>query len=123
MLALQLFVEKVGLPPALVDRINRLAAFQNPQFYEKETMRLSTALTPHLPHYAFEGHRSTSVLDKGPSPSDIVQRVGCVARGLSGVRAVDGGGGHEGEAGTVSSHSDPELWMGWVSGSGTALST
>ena len=47
-LAQRLFVEKAGLPPALVDRINRLAAFQNPQFYEKQAMRLSTALTPRV---------------------------------------------------------------------------
>ena len=47
-LAQQLFVEKTGLPSALVDRINRLAAFQNPQFYEKQAMRLSTALTPRI---------------------------------------------------------------------------
>ena len=47
-LSQQLFVEKAGLPPALVDRINRLAAFQNPQFYEKQAMRLSTALTPRI---------------------------------------------------------------------------
>jgi len=47
-LAQQLYVEKGGLPPALVDRIKRLAAFQNPQFYEKEAMRLSTALTPRV---------------------------------------------------------------------------
>ena len=47
-LAQQLYVEKVGLPPALVDRIKRLAAFQNPQFYEKQAMRLSTALTPRV---------------------------------------------------------------------------
>jgi superfamily II DNA or RNA helicase len=47
-LAQQLFVEKTGLPPALLDRINRLAAFQNPQFYEKQAMRLSTTLTPRI---------------------------------------------------------------------------
>ncbi|MFV1988960.1 MAG: DEAD/DEAH box helicase family protein, partial [Gemmatimonadota bacterium] len=47
-LAQQLFIEKAGLPPALVNRINRLAAFQNPQFYEKQAMRLSTARTPRI---------------------------------------------------------------------------
>ena len=44
----QLFVEKAGLPPALVNAINRLAAFENPQFHEKQAMRLSTALTPRV---------------------------------------------------------------------------
>ena len=47
-LSQQLFVEKAGLPPALIDRINRLAAFRNPQFYEKQAMRLSTALIPRI---------------------------------------------------------------------------
>ena len=47
-LAQQVFVEKADLPPALIDRINRLAAFRNPQFYEKQAMRLSTALTPRI---------------------------------------------------------------------------
>ena len=47
-LAQQLFVEKADLPPTLIDRINRLAAFRNPQFYEKQAMRLSTALTPRI---------------------------------------------------------------------------
>jgi len=47
-LAQQVFVDKANLPPALIARIKRLAAFQNPQFYEKQAMRLSTALTPRI---------------------------------------------------------------------------
>jgi superfamily II DNA or RNA helicase len=47
-LAQMVFVDKTGLPPALIDQINRLAAFQNPQFYEKQALRLSTALTPRI---------------------------------------------------------------------------
>ena len=47
-LAQQVYVEKRDLPPALLDRIKRLAAFQNPQFYEKQALRLSTALTPRI---------------------------------------------------------------------------
>lgn len=47
-LAQQLFVEKAGLPPALVNAINRLAAFENPQFHERQAMRLSTALIPRV---------------------------------------------------------------------------
>lgn len=46
--AQQLFVEKQGLPPALINRIKRLAAFQNPEFYKKQALRLSTALTPRV---------------------------------------------------------------------------
>ncbi len=47
-LAQRLFVEKEGLPPALLDEIQRLAAFQNPEFYKRQKMRLSAALTPRI---------------------------------------------------------------------------
>ena len=47
-LAQRLFVEKAGLPSALLNEIKRLAAFQNPEFYKKQKMRLSTALTPRV---------------------------------------------------------------------------
>lgn len=48
MLAQQIFVEKTGLPSPLLNQIKRLAAFQNPEFYKKQSMRLSTALTPRV---------------------------------------------------------------------------
>lgn len=47
-LAQRLFIEKVGLPSALLNQIKRLAAFQNPEFYKKQSLRLSTALTPRV---------------------------------------------------------------------------
>lgn len=47
-LSQRLFVEKAGLPSPLLDAIKRLAAFQNPEFYKKQSMRLSTALTPRV---------------------------------------------------------------------------
>jgi superfamily II DNA or RNA helicase len=57
-LAQRLFVDKAGLPSPLLNQIKRLAAFQNPEFYKKQSMRLSTALTPRviscaedLPHH------------------------------------------------------------------------
>ncbi len=43
-----LFVETAGLPSALINLIKRLAAFQNPEFYKKQAMRLPTALTPRV---------------------------------------------------------------------------
>jgi len=46
--AQQLLVEKAGLPSALVSRLKRLAAFQNPEFYKRERLRLSTALVPRV---------------------------------------------------------------------------
>ena len=44
----QLFVEKEGLENGLLNQIKRLAAFQNPEFYKRQAMRLSTALTPRV---------------------------------------------------------------------------
>jgi len=44
----QLFIDKAGLPSALLDQIKRLAAFQNPEFYRKQRMRLPTATTARV---------------------------------------------------------------------------
>ena len=44
----QLFIAKEGLSPALVNRIQRLAAFPNPEFHKRQAMRLSTGLTPRV---------------------------------------------------------------------------
>lgn len=46
--AQRVFVAKKGLPPALINQIKRLAAFQNPEFFKKQAMRMSTALTPRI---------------------------------------------------------------------------
>jgi hypothetical protein len=37
-----LYIEKAGLPSAMLNRLIRLAAFQNPEFYRAQAMRLST---------------------------------------------------------------------------------
>ncbi len=47
-LAQRLFVDKTGLPSPLLNRIKRLAAFQNPEFHKKQAMRLSTTTTPRV---------------------------------------------------------------------------
>jgi superfamily II DNA or RNA helicase len=47
-LAQRLFVSKSGLSPTHLNQIKRLAAFQNPEFYKKQSLRLSTALTPRV---------------------------------------------------------------------------
>ena len=44
----QLYVEREGLPPGLVNRLVRLAAFQNPTFYAAQAMRRSTFGTPRI---------------------------------------------------------------------------
>ena len=38
----QLYIPKQDLPPPLINRLIRLAAFQNPEFYAAQAMRLST---------------------------------------------------------------------------------
>ncbi len=47
-IAQRFYVEKAGLPSPVISRLKRLAAFQNPEFYKKQAMRLSTALTPRV---------------------------------------------------------------------------
>ena len=42
------FVEKEGLPSAMLNRLHRLAAFQNPEFYRAQAMRLSTFGKPRV---------------------------------------------------------------------------
>jgi len=53
-----IYVEKNGLPDIFLDRLVRLAAFQNPEFYKTQAMRLSTfgkprviACAADLPHH------------------------------------------------------------------------
>ncbi|MHB8845332.1 MAG: TOTE conflict system archaeo-eukaryotic primase domain-containing protein [Nitrospirota bacterium] len=46
--AQRLYIEKKDLPSPFLTRIKRLAAFQNPMFYEKQSLRLSTAKVPRI---------------------------------------------------------------------------
>jgi len=63
-LSQRLYVEKGGLPSALINQIKRLAAFQNPEFYKKQNLRLSTALTPRVISCA-EDHEKHISLPRG----------------------------------------------------------
>jgi superfamily II DNA or RNA helicase len=47
-IAQRVFVDKAELPSQVLNVIKRLAAFQNPEFYKKQGLRLSTALTPRV---------------------------------------------------------------------------
>jgi superfamily II DNA or RNA helicase len=42
------YIEKNGLPPGMVNKLIRLAAFQNPEFYKTQAMRLSTFGKPRI---------------------------------------------------------------------------
>ena len=63
-LADQIYVAKEGLPPALRNRLLRLAAFQNPEFYRAQAMRLSTYDKPRIIHCA-EDHPKHFGLPRG----------------------------------------------------------
>jgi superfamily II DNA or RNA helicase len=47
-LADDVYIDRTELPPAMVARIVRLAAFQNPEFYRAQAMRLSTFGKPRV---------------------------------------------------------------------------
>jgi superfamily II DNA or RNA helicase len=44
----QVYIDRTALPPALVNRLVRLAAFQNPEFYSAQAMRLPTFGLPRI---------------------------------------------------------------------------
>ncbi|MBK5257440.1 MAG: DUF559 domain-containing protein [Vicinamibacteria bacterium] len=44
----QIYIAKAGMPPGLRNRLLRLAAFQNPEFYKAQAMRLSTYDKPRV---------------------------------------------------------------------------
>ena len=49
-LANQIYVGKEGLPPVLKNKLIRLAAFQNPEFYKAQAMRFPTFDKPRIVH-------------------------------------------------------------------------
>jgi superfamily II DNA or RNA helicase len=63
-LADQIYVDRAKLPPAAVTRFVRLAAFQNPEFYRAQAMRLSTFGKPRVISCA-ELHPSRVGLPRG----------------------------------------------------------
>lgn len=44
----QIYINKAGLPPGLRNRLIRLAAFQNPEFYKKQAMRIPIFDIPRI---------------------------------------------------------------------------
>ncbi len=62
--AQRLFIEKKGLPSPFLTRIKRLASFQNPMFYEKQNLRLSTARIPRVIS-CFEEHPEHIAVPRG----------------------------------------------------------
>jgi superfamily II DNA or RNA helicase/very-short-patch-repair endonuclease len=60
----EIYVTKEGLPPALRNRLIRLAAFQNPEFYRAQAMRLPTFDKPRVISCA-EDHPQHIALPRG----------------------------------------------------------
>lgn len=60
----ELYIPKKELPPALRNRIVRLAAFQNPEFYRAQAMRLPTFGKPRVIGSA-EDHAEHIALPRG----------------------------------------------------------
>ncbi len=77
----EIYVEKAGLPPTLRNRIIRIAAFMNPDFYSKQAMRKSTYDTPRIIGCA-EDHTKFIGLPMGCS-DDLRQLCGDLGIGLA----------------------------------------
>ena len=63
-MAAQLFIEKAGLPQPLMNRLIRVAAFQNPEFYKLQAAHRSTWNTPRIISRA-ENHEKFLSLPRG----------------------------------------------------------
>jgi superfamily II DNA or RNA helicase len=63
-LADQIYIPRENLPPALRNRLLRIAAFQNPEFYRAQSMRLPTYDKPRIIHCA-EDHPQHFALPRG----------------------------------------------------------
>ena len=53
----QIYIGKEKLPPALKNRLIRLAAFQNPEFYKAQAMRFPTYDKPRIVHCCEDFHK------------------------------------------------------------------
>lgn len=72
----QIYIPKEGLPPSLRNRLLRLAAFQNPEFYRAQAMRLPTYDKPRIIACA-EEHPQHFALPRG-----CLEEVQALLRGL-----------------------------------------
>ena len=59
-----IYIDRTALPPSMVARLIRLAAFQNPEFYRAQAMRLSTFGKPRIISCALL-HRNHVALPRG----------------------------------------------------------
>ena len=81
-LADQLYIDRSGLPPGMVARLVRIAAFQNPEFYRAQAMRLSTFGKPRIISCA-ELHPRHVALPRGclDEALELLRSHGIISRG------------------------------------------
>lgn len=75
-LADRVYIPKGDLPPSIVTRLMRLAAFQNPEFYRAQAMRLPTYGKPRVVACAEDGARFIEL------PRGCLEEVEALLRGL-----------------------------------------
>ena len=75
-LADRVYVPKGDLPPSIVTRLMRLAAFQNPEFYRAQAMRLPTYGKPRIVACAEDGARFLEL------PRGCLEEVEALLRGF-----------------------------------------
>jgi hypothetical protein len=72
----QIYIAKENLPPGLRNRLLRLAAFQNPEFYRAQAMRLPTYDKPRIVSCA-EDHAKHIALPRG-CLDDVLETLGAL---------------------------------------------
>jgi superfamily II DNA or RNA helicase len=77
----QIFVDRTGLPPLIVAELVRIAAFQNPEFYRAQAMRLPTYGKPRIISCA-ELHPHHVGLPRGclDEVMDLLRSIGVMAQ-------------------------------------------
>ena len=75
-LADRIYIPKADLPPALITRLMRLAAFQNPEFYRAQSMRLPTYGKPRIIDCVEDGRAHLGL------PRGCLEEVESLLRGL-----------------------------------------
>src|ERR1019366_6273651 len=71
-----IFVDRTDLPPEMVARLVRLAAFQKPEFYRAQAMRLPTYGKPRIVFCA-EDHPKHFALPRG-CLDDVMETIGAL---------------------------------------------
>ena len=77
------FISKAGLPSSFINALRRIAAFQNPDLYQKQRLRLSTARIPRIIHRAVDFPRHVAL------PRGCVDDAAALLRSLGATLEID----------------------------------